>query len=155
VQRVDRWRRYALAPVFALFSDGFWNERRLAEASGSRIVAALCKGILARLHGKFLQRDYRWTVVPGALAPRPWWRWSVLKQETGERQDFRSIGWEVQVQRDAGDAKHCFPALAAWVTAWGREYVRSWWNIAGRRDVLYFGTDALIVTEKGKLNLEK
>jgi hypothetical protein len=68
---------------------------------------------------------------------------------------YRALGWNTQVQRDAGDHKHCFPALAAFVTAHGREWLRTWRRLAGVSNTLYLCTDGLIVTDDGRINLER
>jgi hypothetical protein len=155
VRAVGHWRAYNLDRPFREYALGLWGERMEAEKNGDLLLSSLIKALLARLHGKFMQRDFKWSVNPREIAPAPWHRWTTLNATTGERKDFRSIAWEVQQQRPAGDAKHCFPALAAFVTAWGREWLRSWMQIAGAREVLYVSTDSLIVTQTGRENLER
>lgn len=155
VSDVGHWRLYSLEPALRWYADGLWSERQRLEQSGERLTAALVKGMLARLHGKFLQRDFRWQVVTNVQAPRPWHRWQVTLAETGETHFYRSIGWTVQRRKPAGDSKFCFPALAAWVTSWGREFIRHWMKLAGAGNVLHVSTDALVVTDEGRANLER
>lgn len=155
VVSVGHWRRYELEPIFRGYAVGLWMEREAAEGRGDLLTAALIKGLLARLHGKFLQRDHRWQIMPGLEAPGPWRKWHVCDKETGERRNYRSVGMTVQLERPAGDKPHTFPAVAAWVTAWGREYLRSWQNIAGAGHVFYLSTDGLIVDDVGRQNLER
>lgn len=149
------WKRYRLEQCLRWFAEGFWKERVAAEASGDKLIAALCKGIMARLHGKFLQRRPKWVNLPGRVPPGPWEHWTSVVGSTGDVRKFRSIGYDVQIQDDAGDDKFCFPALAAWVTSHGREYLRHWINVAGPRHTLYVATDSLIVDNTGLANLTK
>lgn len=155
VRSVGNWRRYDLAPIFHTYSAAIWRERTESEKNGDGLTAALCKGMLAKLHGKFAQRRTRWAIRPDITAPGPWECWRYFDAATGRSNTYRSIAWDVQEEQDAGDSKHCFPAISAWVAAWGREYLRHWIKIAGRRNVLYVSTDSLIVTQQGKDNLEK
>lgn len=155
VSSVARWRQYEIEPILRPYALGIWDERIKATEAGDELLSSLCKALLARLHGKFVQREAKWKVSPDDTAPRPWHRWTRLNTETDEVEHFRSIGWEVQKQQTPRDAKFSFPAIAAWVTAWGREYLRHWMQVAGTRNVLYVSTDSLIVTEPGRANLEK
>lgn len=155
IVHVGRWRLYECETALRAYGLGLWAERVAADAAGDGVISSVIKGMLARLHGKFLQRDNRWVVDPDEPAPGPWKRWHRLSAATGERADYRSIGWEVQRSQPAGDARHCFPAIAAFVTSWGREWLRGWIELAGRENVLYVSTDSLIVTQAGRTKLEK
>lgn len=155
VTRWHAWQRYRLAPVLRWYAEGLWAERVKSEVAGDLIIASLCKSLMARIHGKFLQRAHRWTLLPGRLAPAAWSHWRAIDVVTGQLREYRSIGWDVQIKDDAGDHKYCFPAIAAWVTSHGREYLRHWMQVAGLRQVLYVGCDSLIVTDIGLDNLTK
>jgi hypothetical protein len=148
------WQRYRLAQCLRWYAEGMWAERIRARDRGDMWLEGVCKALMARIHGKFLQRSHRWTLVPGRDAPGPWEHWSSIDVATGDYREWRSIGWDVQIRDDAGDSSHCFPALAAWVTSHGREWLRIWMAKAGHRQVLYVGCDGMIVTEVGKRNLE-
>lgn len=149
------WRWYDLQLAFREYALALWEQREVAVKGNDPLLAGVCKALLARLHGKFGQRNHRWQVCPHAEPPGPWRRWHVVDAGTGTTEHYRSIGWSVQCQTDGGDAAHCFPALAAWVTAWGREYLRSWVKIAGNRNCLYVSTDSMIVTDEGRVNLDR
>lgn len=155
VKAVGHWRRYELETVLRQYALGIWQDRQNAESAGDKLLAGLCKSLLARLHGKFLQRDTRWVVCKDVTCPGPWRRWSKIVQATGTVEHYRSVGNEVQRQQPAGDIRHCFPAIAAYVTAWGREYLRHWMKLAGQGHVLYCSTDSLIVDDEGRGNLER
>jgi len=149
------WQRFALGKIFKDFCDAVWDERVNAEKGGNLTIATVCKQLLARLHGKFLQRKNKWEPRPAMRAPEPWAEWGVGSATSGVYRKFRSVGWDVEEETDGGDAPQCFPALAAWVTAWGREWLNTWMEYAGRQNVLYVATDCLIVTMEGKERLEK
>lgn len=153
VKKWIAWQRYTLAPILRQYGQSIWDERVRAEQAGEPVVSSLCKALLARIHGKFLQKAHRWTLLPGRVAPGAWEHWDAIDCATGRHRNFRSIGWDVQIEDDAGDAEWCFPAIAAWVTAHGREYLRSWVATAGRHHTLYVGCDCLIVDKTGLDNL--
>lgn len=154
IKDFGHWRQYECEPVLQEYAWRLWQARQEAEANRDDLLAVLIKGLIARLHGKFSQRMHKWQVAVGVEAPARWHRWFVVDHSTGKRTNYRSIGDSVQFQTEGGDAKHCFPAISAFVTAWGREYLRTWQRIAGTGNVLYLSTDSLIVTEQGRLNLE-
>lgn len=153
VQAFLAWQRYALGQPLRWYAEGVYAERERSERDGDRLTAALCKALLARLHGKFLQRSHRWSLLPGRQAPGPWQRWDSVVCSEGIRREFRSIGWDVEIRDPAGDHEFCFPAIAAWVTSHGREYLRHWQQIAGPRHVLYLSCDGMIVDQIGLDNL--
>jgi hypothetical protein len=150
-----RWQRYETALIFRPFSQSLWTERQSAEQKGDLTWGSLAKSLLARLHGKFLQRSGRWENRPKMFAAEPYSEWWDVSATTHKATRFRSIGYDVQEEVDAGDSQYCFPAIASWVTSYAREWLRSWMEIAGERNVLYVATDSLIVTEQGRANLEK
>ena len=154
IVHVGHWRRYTTETALRAWGLGLWADRLAAEQYGDKILATLCKGLMARLHGKFMQRANRWVLCPSVMAPAAWHNWQVLSVETGKLETYRSIGWDVQRQEDAGDATQCFPAIAAYVTAYGREWMRTWMRLAGADQVLYVSTDAMICTDLGRRNLE-
>lgn len=148
------WRRYRLEPIFQKYSLALWEEREKAKDTSPAVYAA-CKSMLARLHGKFLQRRNRWEARPKMIAPAAWEpTWTEGSATTGRFRKFRAIAWDVEEEVDAGDSPHCFPAIAAWVASWGREWLQTWINYAGKENVLYVATDSLVVTENGKSRLE-
>lgn len=149
VKRVGRWCRYEMAPAFRKYACDLWTERLSARAAGDGLLEHVCKQMLARLHGKFAQRLDEWVDDPAALVDTPWSTWMRFDQETHQVRQYRSIGWDAQYRRPKGDARHAFPAIAAFTTAAGRERLLALWRVAGPRDVVYLSTDSLIVTQAG------
>jgi hypothetical protein len=109
--------------------------------------------MLARLSGKFAQRVGEWADVPEATAPEPWSQWSEIVAGSGKLTRYRAIGWDVQKRQIPHDVPHSFPALAAWITAAGREWLLAWRRTAGESHCLYVSCDALIVDRIGLENL--
>jgi hypothetical protein len=149
-----RWERYQLELLLRPFSLALWQERENFEKGGSYGMGKVVKRMLASLYGKFLQRATRWENRPELFSDEAWGKWWDISATTGEVSAFRAVAHDVQEEVPAGDAPHCFPAIAAWVTSHGREWLRSWIKIAGYRNVLYVATDSLIVTDQGRANLE-
>lgn len=155
VTRWLRWERYDLQLAFRSFSIALWNERVKFQEGGNLTASQVMKLSVASLWGKFLQRASRWENRPEVFATEPYHHWWDKSATDGTTRHFRSVAWDVQEEVDAGDAPHCFPAIAAFVTSYAREWLRTWRQIAGERNVLYVATDSLIVTEEGKHELEK
>jgi len=149
------WQRFRLEQTLKWFADSFWKQRREFETSNDLLMASLCKSVLARLHGKFIQRSPKWCMLPGRVAPAPWSTWTSVVGSRNQFRKFRSIGWDVQIQDDGGDDKYCFPALAAWVTSCGRSWLRHWMKLAGERHVFYVACDSMIVDDIGLNNLTR
>lgn len=149
VIKTHAWQRYRLSQPLRWYAEGLWKQRMLAESEGDQVKSALCKAMMARLHGKFLQRNQKWSLLPGRTHPIAWDHWYQIDATTRKHREFRTIGYDVQIKDDGGDAKYAFPALAAFVTAHGREWLRHWVRVAGERHVLYVSTDSLIVDDVG------
>lgn len=146
--------RYELGPLLAQFGQTIWEELQIAKIDGLGAVELACKLLLARLAGKFNQRGHRWESRPQLTPERPWGSWLAVDAATGRAVRRRSIGWLLQEQVPAQDPEHAWPAVFAWVTAAGREWLGLWAQVAGPRQVLYLNTDGLIVTDRGRERLE-
>ena len=149
VKGIGRWHRYKLLPAFHDCILKTWELRTICE-NGKRIsAAAFCKQLIAALHGKFAQRKQRWDICPDAPCIEPWGSWQHFSVGEQRLINYRAIGSQVQRETDAGDAAHCFPAIAAWTTACGRQTIRMWEWLARPHNVLYLNTDSMIVTDDG------
>ena len=147
--------RYDLAPIFREFAWGIWEQAEQARDTGDQLVQFVAKSMLARLAGKFGQRGFSWSDCPDVIPQEPWARWTESNTTTGKTRQFRAISWAVQERIQAKDPDHTWPAIFAWITAAGRETLRTWWQAAGPSNVLYLATDALIVTRAGLDNLDR
>lgn len=154
VQKTYRVLRYELGPLLGPFGAGLWEELKEAERLDLGAVRLACKLMMARLAGKFAQRSGRWVDRPERVSPVAFGTWIEARvgQDIGRR--FRSLGWLVQEREDGPDPEHCWPAVFAFITAAGREWLRGWWAAAGQANVLYLNTDGLITTAAGLERLE-
>lgn len=153
VHSVGNWQHMECSPILRRYSQMIYAERIKAQESGELVISSWCKQLIAQLHGKFAQRINRWVVCPDVECGEPWEKWSTFSNETHKLTNYRAIGTEVQREQSEGDAPICFPAIPAWVAACGREQLRLWELLAGKRNVLYVSTDSLITNKIGYENL--
>lgn len=149
VVRVGHWHRYRMLPIFRRYAEIMWKLRQHAREHGNLLIDSWCKQLIARLHGKFAQRNHGWKCVDNVPAMQEWGEWRHYSSSIDQVIRYRAIGGNVQQLIDDGDASHCFPAITAWVQSQGREMLRLYSQIAGDRQVLYVATDSLITTQLG------
>jgi hypothetical protein len=154
-KRMGRWLKYRTEFAFQEFALGLHGIRLQCEERGDELISGVVKQLLARLHGKFLQRIGEWIDLPERIAPQPWHLWQEIHTSPPRIDKFRSIGWDVQIQAPPTDVRHCFPAIAAFTTAAGREWLLKWIEQIGKKEVLYCATDSMIVTESGLRRAEQ
>jgi hypothetical protein len=147
---VDEARTYSIAPVFRDWVDEMWGRRVDARARGDAVGESLAKMLLNGLAGKFAQRSRRWEDRPDSERRWRWGPWTVIDAESGAVHHYRAIAGITQRRTDQGDARHAFPAIAAWVTAAGRERMRQLASLCPPRTILYQAVDALFVTSAGR-----
>lgn len=155
VKRYGRWAMYDVEPIFYGYVDTMRYLRDEYRREGNRAFELLAKLMLNSLHGKFGQRSPQWVHEPDTIAPHPWCRWETLDMSTGCRTRRQCIGDYVFRLDPGGEHQRSFPAIAAWVTAYGREYMRRLRILAGRNHVYYQATDSLAVDAQGRLNLDR
>lgn len=143
------WSRYNLSPLFGPFVDYFWTRRAEYEKSGDTLYAELCKYIMNSLYGKFGQLSAEWVDRQGLEPPTNWGPWIVDNRAAGTETEYRVVGGNVQERIPRGELFNTSPAIAAWVTAYGREAIRNIREAAGRENCLYLVTDAVYVTQEG------
>lgn len=135
--------------LFTDFVDWCWNLRKRAKLSNNHAWELFAKLLANSLFGKFGQWRGRWADRPNILAPIPLGHWFERFHGRDAVEAYRSIGW--LSQELVGKAEHAdsCPAIAAWVTAYGRERVLQWRHIAGVQNCLYSDTDSLHCTSEG------
>lgn len=147
--------RYRMADWMSDLAAHFWTEAEMARMAGNRVIQQTAKNILARIGGKFAQSGQSWQDRPERIPPEPWAHWSEINTTDGTMKHFRAISWHVQERIPGEDPPHCWPAVFAFLTAYGRETLYRWMETAGPGNVLYCATDALIVTEEGRRRLDE
>lgn len=146
---VKSWAEYKLADLFTTWVDAMWGMRQTYKAAGNSTYDQFTKRLLNSLYGKFGQLSPKWVNVSDNIAALPWSSWTSTDTSTGERQNLRSFGWQVQLQAGRAEPENNFIAISSFVTAAAR--VRMNWLrfIAGESNVYYQGVDSLVVTDDG------
>lgn len=148
VKQVKELSIYKQAYLFKDFVTHFYNARLEARQQGDEVRAMIYKLILNSLYGKFGQRGRRYDET-GEADIDTVRVWAELDGETGEVYRHREFGGLHQTFINDDEARYSFPAIAACVTAYGRQVLFEAMERAGLPEVLYCDTDSLVVTEKG------
>jgi hypothetical protein len=143
------WSRYHLANCFSGFVDFFWRRRHDYLEAGEDLYAELCKYMMNSLYGKFGQYGADWEDRHGLVPPHHWGKWIVGGIDGNPDEEYRVVGGHVQQRVPRSELFNTSPAIAGWVTACGREYMRDLMETAGPWEVLYLVTDAVYVTQLG------
>jgi len=149
------WASYRLADLFSSYVDFFWQLRFMAQLAGNGVEEGLCKLFLNSLYGKFGQRTPEWLDRPDVLPPIPWGGFLDYDRSASRLDQYRAIGWHCQQLVSRGEHNQAFPAIAAFVTAHGRERMRQFRSIAGAGNYYYQGVDSLFVSAHGLAALKK
>lgn len=149
IQEVRGWARYELQELFNDFVEFFWQYRHREQEQGHTLNANLAKLLMNGLYGKFGQMTNGWEDRADMIATPDLDMWTETIDATGAIHLFRSVG--VCVQEWVGKQEHpyAFPAIAAYVTAYGRERMYGLRKIAGSENVYYLVTDGLFVNQAG------
>lgn len=150
--------RYDKARVFKSFIEHFWSMRAKAIAEGNEAVKQLAKNLMNNLYGKFGQESEEWIRV-GDCGPEEG------RVETITELDDQGILREVTLRYYAGgiyrsvgaksESYNSFPAIASFITAYGR--CRLWLALktAGFGHFYACDTDSVLCDERGSWNLEE
>lgn len=162
---------YTTAPIFRAYVDSIYRLRLDYRANGSMVYSDICKSMLNALPGKFGQKGIGLEPLPNYDCKIQWgtvYERKVTRERLGSFGDSRTLGSGAEivecaalgrevrivggnafaVSRD-GEPDSSFPAIAAWVTSYGRERMRQLRSLCGPRTVLYQDTDSLHVTKVG------
>jgi hypothetical protein len=145
---------YDRAPIFDEFVQWFYAHRCDAKSAGDDVGAWLYKILLNSLYGKFGQRGEHWESA-GTVSDVGARSWTDVDAETGVVTRMRALGGLLQRCLRDHEARDSHPAIAAHVTAYARERLWYFLELAGRENVLYCDTDSLLVTEAGKQPLNR
>ncbi len=118
------------------------------KAAGNATYSLIAKLLANSLYGKFGQRAPMWeaTKWPGTI---PEAAWSEIDIESREVTHYRARLGQVQKRLGVGESRESIPALAAFVTAYGRVMLLKLIEEAGWENVFYCDTDSLVVNTKG------
>lgn len=149
IKEIRAWSRYQLAPIFSGFVDWFWNYRKAETAKGNTLNANLAKLLMNGLYGKFGQLTNAWTERPDI---EPTGKFGIyIDDEKADKNGsvFRQIGRHVLQFTGKQEHPYAFPAIAAYVTSYAREWMLTLRQAAGVDNCYYLVTDALFVNQTG------
>jgi DNA polymerase type B, organellar and viral len=156
IARLYSWSRYEMRPLFRPFVEHFWDRRREYEKNGDTLQAEFCKLMMNSLYGKFGQLSPKWEF--DGLNHTGCNFGTIIEYDSVEKQTnkYRVIGDRMEKQNPNhhhDDGENASPIIAAYVTAYGREWMRYLKEIAGFDNVYYLVTDALLCNQVGYDNL--
>lgn len=149
IKQVRAWSKYVLTPIFAGFVDWFWKYRAEQAKLGNTLNANLAKLIMNGLYGKFGQLTNAWTERPDIIASGKYGIYTDDEHADKNGCVFRQIGQHVLQHTGKQEHPFAFPAIAAYVTSYAREWMETLRKAAGYDNVYYLVTDALFVNELG------
>jgi hypothetical protein len=135
---------YKRTPLFGPYVHEWYRLRQEAKAQGDTVTDYACKILLNSLYGKFGQAGYVVTAL-GSCDPELVAQELVLDLRTHEHwTEYRAAG-QVWREHETPAGPQTAVAIAAHVTAYGREYLWRVQSALGRDDVVYSDTDSVIV----------
>lgn len=177
VKKVHFASFYDLEPIFYDFVEFFWAERQRYKEQNDQVKQVFVKFLMNSLYGKFGQRGYDWIELNPTtikelyakheLKPPPaylkdgfqpailWKQQKWFAYGLPDPISVRSLGGKIEVQVVRGEHWESCPIIAAYVTSYAREYLRSLIAVVGPNQVYYCDTDSLFVTEKGYRKLDR
>lgn len=145
---------YRTAKIFGPFV-AEWFERRPDELTPETFARdLLCKTVLNSMSGYFSKHKMRWKDRPGIRPLYRWGEWSSIHAQTGKITRWRGVGGECQELEESGESRDSFPAISAYITAFGREQMLWLREQCPDRSIYYQDTDSLIANREavGRLN---
>lgn len=154
IRSVASWAEYSTAALFNKWVCELWGMRREYKEAANGLYDQFTKRLLNSLYGKFAQLSPQWVNDDADVSGLPWSSWSECDMSTGERTNFRSVGWQVQRQESRQEIASTFCAISAFVTALARRRMDYLRYAAGQENCYYQGVDSLIVTDEGYRRLQ-
>lgn len=148
IRGVGRVALYEPANLFADYVGYFTPLRKKYRDRGDVAGSRMCKLLRNSLQGKFGQIGHKQEIVSDApldkIGVRRW-----LDAESGRSCVDWTFGGRVIRQYDEGEPWDSLPSIPSHVAAYGRIYMWSLIELAGREHVFYCDTDSLIVDQAG------
>lgn len=145
---------FNLASIFRRWVDYWWKRKTDAKYNGDIAGSIYAKTILNSLSGKWAQRGGRWNDRPNLFPARHWGEWTMYDESSDTSHRLRAIAGKVQEYVEGNPPEHCFPAISAFITANGREYMRGIRGELPVRSVYHQATDSLIIDDAALSELE-
>jgi DNA polymerase family B len=175
IESVAYLATYETAKIFNSFVSYFWKLRKQYQENDDFVSQYFCKIIMNSLYGKMGQMGHNMQELSpenlellyqhyGMEMPTCYNDEKNLMKESHSQSTWKPIDFPrgIQIKRVNNlslikmppiEHKESFPAIAAYVTAYAREYLLSLIRCAGDRNVYYCDTDSLFVNQKGYDNL--
>lgn len=154
ILKIYRMAVYTKSYLFKDFVDFFYNLKNTYKEQKNRSGYLFVKTILNSLYGKFGQKKDVWEETNEFLVPLDGVH-LVASATYGTITTFYTWGGKTWKKVGEEEWRFSHPALASFVTAYGRCYLWRLIRRAGRKHVLYCDTDSLFVDEEGFRRLEK
>lgn len=155
VRTVHEYSRYKLDNRFSQFVRFFWHLRTEYAEKNQTVWADLCKSFLVSLFGKFGQRITLYTNEDKGVVEKFFGEWIVYQDWSHTVDIYRATSGRLQKCSRLDEWIHAFPAICAYITALGREYMREIRQICGRENVYAQSIDCLIVNTIAMDNLSR
>lgn len=144
---------YQMGRPFRDYMDFFWTRRLAAKAAGDDAVDHLCKLFMVALPGKFGQTAGGWDWSTMTVDCPPWSEEIRIIAATRQQIRYRRIRDRVQVKAPPQEHPQSFPAVPAFVNAFGRQRMHALRMTAGPENCFYQAVDSLIVNAAGEQRL--
>ena len=146
--KVIRCVLYEKAALFRSFVDTFYAMRLRFKADGIDEYVELCKKILNSLYGKFGQKAEEWTKIADCHNEPDRYE-TLIYADKPHAHTLRYLMGQCFELTRFDESYDSFPAIAAHVTAYGRQVLWRLMSLAGSGNYFYCDTDSLIVNAKG------
>jgi len=147
------YARYDLADLFSSYIAEIWQLREHARKTGSKMMGRVAKAFINSLWGKFASKQPQWNEADDPGFGERWGVFAHVDAIEGSITWYRALAGVYQVQSKPTDTPDSYPAIAGWLTSYGRVMLDDLIRVAGDRETLYLAVDALVTTELGFLNL--
>ncbi len=153
IMKVESMVVYEQADLFSTYVDSFYKLRQEFKSAGVSEYEELCKKMLNSLYGKFGQKADVWNKI-GDCPDEPDRVELCFNSVKGRVSQIRYLLGEIFELVGYKESFNSFPAIASFVSAYGRMYLYHLMNLAGEGNYLYCDTDSLIVNNTGLSNLQ-
>jgi len=143
---------YTPADLFSRYVSYWAPLREQYKQAEDTARSNMAKLMMNSLQGKFGQRGNKQEIIGEAPLSDVWARrW--IDGESDRKCVDLCFGGVIIRQESGGESYDSFAAIPAHVSAYGRLYMWSLIELAGRENVYYMDTDSLLVSEEGKRRL--
>jgi DNA polymerase type B, organellar and viral len=140
---------YSVAPLFADWAATWLSRRAAARAAGDRSRGEFCNLILHALGGKWAQKGDVWVDCTDGPVRRGWGQSATFDHDKKRGVRWRWVAGHTQRKIPGDEPVNAFPAIWAFLTAMGREFMKDLFARMPYRSVLYTNTDSIICTLAG------